>query len=485
VPPEKTPSHVLPRHAHFGVPCLFLGLLGLWLTACATQPLDDPRAVLLDREAQPSRRQRAVRQIATRGPAAADLTALHDVTWSDRQPTTLRLACMDALIAHDADAFWAAAARHIVTVDRLAVLEAVCRRAALTHRRDMVGPLVRSWARPAGTIDDLNRPEALALQDLLASDDLFALLWGVLRDADQRDALTVQTAAWVVLNRLDQDAAAAHLSRVAAVGADALVHDLRRCAAAGVTPPTDREGVLWLTWLMRRDDGVHWSRLTEAAAEWDGPPLALRHLAVLSHAPPARRRMSRAALVAAIDAALRGRPVHPRGLDREHEVYVPPLDERWADHRVSIGRADALLLLTVIEALEQPGVVRALFAQAEADRADTGSEHGGALRWDEEGQFVAQPFASILASHDRRFISSHALIEAMYTGLAHYHFHAQQHDNAPYAGPGGGDLKFAARMGFACVVLTFVDERTLAADVYFPDGTVVDVGALRHAGVGR
>jgi len=62
---------------------------------------------------------------------------------------------------------------------------------------------------------------------------------------------------------------------------------------------------------------------------------------------------------------------------------------------------------------------------------------------------------------------------------------AQQHDNAPYAGPGGGDLKFAARMGFACVVLTFVDERTLGADVYFPDGTVVDVGALRHAGVGR
>jgi hypothetical protein len=461
-----------------------VGLATLGLTACATRPLDNPRAVLLDREAEPSRRERALRQIVAQDPAGADLTALHDVTWSDRQPTKLRLACMDALIAHDADAFWAAAARHIVTVDRLPVLWALCERAALTHRREMVGPLVRSWARPAGTLDDLNRPEAFALQDLRATDDLFSLLWSVLRDPAEGYALTEETAAWVVLNRLDADAVAG-LEQDAEVGPDALLHDLRRCAAAGVTPPTHREGVLWLTWLMREADGAAWTRLARAAEQWDGSPLALRHLPVLAAASPARRRMSRGALVAAIDQALRGRPVHPRGLDAEREVYVPPLDERWSDHRAAIGQADALLLMMVIEALEEPTVVRALFAQAEADRVDTESEHGGALRWDESGRLIAQPFASTLTSHDRRFISSHALIEAMYTGLAHYHFHAQQHDNAPYAGPGGGDLKFAKRMGYACVVLTFVDAETLAADVYLPDGTVVDVGVLKRAGVAR
>jgi len=475
----------MPRLARTGVPWFCFCLAALCLVACTARPLDDPRAVLRDREAETSRRQRALDQLRDTGLDGPSIATLHDLAWSDRQPTGLRLACMDALIAHDADDFWPVAARHIVTVDRLPVLRGLCERAAAAQRAQMVGPLVRSWARPAKTIADPDRPEARALRALRETDDLSAVLWAVLRDADQRRALTEEAAAWVVLNRLDASAAEAGLGAEAPVGADSLVHDLLRCAAANVAPPRDREGVLWLTWLMRREGGRAWAPLAEAAPGWDGPPLELRHLPVLRHASPARRRMPRRALVAAIDAQLRGRPVHRRGLDAELEVYVPPLDELWSDHRATLGRADALLLLTVIEALEQPAVVGALLEQAEADRADTGSEHGGALRWDASGRVLAEPFASTLVSHDRRFISPPALIEAMYTGLAHYHFHAQQHDNAAYAGPGGGDLKFAQRMGFACVVLTFADEHTLAADVYFPDGTVVDVGVLRRPAVDR
>lgn len=462
------------------MPRLCFCLAALCLVACATRPLEDPRAVLRDREAETSRRQRALDQLHATGFDGPAIATLHDVAWSDRQPADLRLGCMDALIAHDADAFWAVAARHIVTVDHLPVLRALCERAAASGRVAMSGPLVRSWARPAKTIRDADRSEAQALRTLHAMAQPTPLLWSVLRDADQRYALTEQTAAWVVLNRLDEAQAAAGLARGGTVGGDSLVHDLRRCAAAGVKPPTRREGVLWLAWLMRQDGGKAWARLAEAAQGWDGPPLELRHLPALAHAPPGRRRMSREALVAAIDTALRGQPVHPRGLEAQHEVYVPPLAERWSDHRATIGRADAMLLLTVIEALQQPTAAGALFTQADADRADTGSEHGGALRWDESGRVVAEPFAATLISHDRRFISSPALIEAMYTALAHDHFHAQQHDNAAYAGPGGGDLAFARRMGFTCVVLTFADANTLAADVYFPSGVVVDVGVLRR-----
>ena len=477
------------RHARFGVPLFVWVSLILNLLGCATGSLPAPRTVLLDREVETARRTRALDQLTAEGLGGQDITALHQVVWSDRQPDALRLGSADALIAHRADDFWAVAARRLVTVDRLPVLRHLCERAAATGRRDMTGPLVRSWARPTTTIPDDKRPEALALRQLHPDDDLTAMLWSVLRDAAEGYTLSEETAAWVVLCRLDTPAAVEALSLEATLGRDTLVRDLRQCAAAGVTLPTRREGVLWLTHLTRQAEGAAWRRLTEALPDPDPTdptdPIALRHLPMLAAAPVSRRSMPRGEVLGMLDEALRGRPNHPRGLDAEGEVYVGPLIEGWADHRASITRADALLLLTIIAALPQPHVRDALFAQADADRADSGAEHGGGLLWAEDGRVIAQPFATYLNRNDHVYVSSYALIESMYTGLAHYHFHAQRYDNAAYAGPGPGDLAFAHRMGFACVVLTFVNADTLAVDVYFPDGTVVDVGVLARPGVAR
>ena len=72
------------------------------------------------------------------------------------------------------------------------------------------------------------------------------------------------------------------------------------------------------------------------------------------------------------------------------------------------------------------------------------------------------------------------LIQRMYTGLAHYHFHAHQLSNADYAGPGPGDLGFVDRLRTSAVVFTFLDRDTLGVDYYHSGGVIVDLGVIRR-----
>ena len=83
-----------------------------------------------------------------------------------------------------------------------------------------------------------------------------------------------------------------------------------------------------------------------------------------------------------------------------------------------------------------------------------------------------------ITGNDQAFYAPPELITAMYTALAHYHFHANRHDNAAFAGPGGGDLAFADRFGAACVVFTFIDRDTLNVDYHHEGGVVIDLGCI-------
>jgi len=62
--------------------------------------------------------------------------------------------------------------------------------------------------------------------------------------------------------------------------------------------------------------------------------------------------------------------------------------------------------------------------------------------------------------------------------LAHFHFHVQSTRNARYAGPGPADLAYADAFGRANLVLTFIDEDTLAVDYYQPGGATLDLGHI-------
>ena len=102
----------------------------------------------------------------------------------------------------------------------------------------------------------------------------------------------------------------------------------------------------------------------------------------------------------------------------------------------------------------------------------------GVLTWDDHGRFTARGFAPQRKEGDRKFFTPPTLVAAMYTGLAHYHFHAQSHDHAAYAGPGRGDLAFTEALRANTLVLTFVDRDTLNLDLALPGGVVLDLGSV-------
>jgi hypothetical protein len=85
-----------------------------------------------------------------------------------------------------------------------------------------------------------------------------------------------------------------------------------------------------------------------------------------------------------------------------------------------------------------------------------------------------------MRAHDLKFLAPQALIDRVYTGLAHYHFHAQEYKNTNHAGPGIGDMEFAKRLNFNCLVFTFVERDRLNVDYYQPNGAVVDLGTLER-----
>ena len=70
------------------------------------------------------------------------------------------------------------------------------------------------------------------------------------------------------------------------------------------------------------------------------------------------------------------------------------------------------------------------------------------------------------------------MLDAGYTGLFHFHNHAQKHRNGMHAGPGGGDMAYADNTRANCLVLTFVDEQTLNVDYYRHDDVLVDLGVI-------
>ena len=468
------------RHAPRGVP-LFFVLCVCCLGSCAASPdATQPGAQLWNRDIDSARRVRMLDRITPGAEDKPTVAAMRRVVWSDRQALTLRVLCMDRLIQRDAATFWASAATHLVSVDSVEMLEAICQRAADSRRVDMIGPLTRSFARTARTIPLHDRPEAKALVGLSDDHQLEPVLWSVLLGHEPAYALNEQAAAWSVLCGLVgvEDATARLTARPMppnAMGLPAILIQHRRV----LTPlPSSREELLWLIHLHRRQSPVLTITIGQADHAADHP-LALRHLPALQHAIPERRQRHVASLRSGLAKRLSGRPTHARGLDTEDAVAVSPIAEHFTDHAEALTYGDLVALHVVLDVLERPAVVAALFHQADADLADTATEHGGALLWG-RGVIKAQPFSPILKTNDHAFISPHTLIEAMYTGLAHYHFHAQKHDNAAYAGPGPGDLVFAERMGFNCLVLTFVDTDTLAVDYYQPDGIVIDLGVIRR-----
>ncbi len=457
-----------------------LVVLAVALTGCGPTPVDDPVVFILDRDKDPARRLAAAKQLGklseSSDPKRA-VTALHRVLWSDSQPTDLRLWSMGRLIEHDPDAFWVIAQQRIREVDLWPVLKPLIERSAKRGDPGFTVALVRSYTRESQLYPDDQRPERAAIVTLNPGISVEQAVWGVLVSGDESITTSERIDAWTLTNRLvGPGRARALLSQ--ALSEHPLILDLKSAHWLQVLP-SNRETVLWLMQVRGESGGAYWKRAEQLAGRLTDSQhqgLELRHLPALVLADESDLRLDKPALLARVRRRLASVKATTR---TEPGIAMQLPSESLTDHAESLCFADLLAIELLMDSLTDRATVASLFTQADRDLSDTTTEHGGVLV-DKDGQIIAMPFPASLRAHDEKFYSSDALIRRMYTGLAHYHFHAQQYPNAAFAGPGAGDLAFADRLRPTAVVFTFIDHDTLGVDYYQPGGVVVDLGTIRR-----
>lgn len=465
---------------HFVGRMVASAVLASALVGCGPNPVADPLAVMLDRERDPVQRLTAAKQIGELSELSDPrpvVKAMHRVLWSDAQPTALRLWSMDQLIAYNSNAFWVIAKRRIREVDLWEVLGPMIDRAVQAGDAGFTPALVRSYARTSQVYPDDARPEAPAIVALNPGLTLGQAVWRALDDEDTNITTAARVDAWTLYHRL-MGAERARQALDDSVSEHPLVLDLKSTAWLDVLP-SNRETVLWLMQL-RGDSGGDYlekaKHLVHRLSESQRKGLELRHLPVLLAADDSVLLQGRSALRARVARRLSGAKVTAR-IEPGIAMRLP--SESLNDHVEALSFSDLATIDLLMDAMADRALVATLFEQADRDLADPTTEHGGVLAV-EDGTFMALPFMSSFRSHDRKFYSSEALVQRMYTGLAHYHFHAQSYDNAAYAGPGAGDLGFVDRLRPNAVVLTFLDRDTLGVDYYQPGGVVIDLGTIRR-----
>jgi hypothetical protein len=99
---------------------------------------------------------------------------------------------------------------------------------------------------------------------------------------------------------------------------------------------------------------------------------------------------------------------------------------------------------------------------------------------DSDGRGELLEFPPRMKAGDLRFESPQALFDALYTGLFHFHNHAQKYENGDYAGPHMGDFAFADSTRCNGVVFTFLSVDEIDVDFYRHGRFVVDLGVVRR-----
>lgn len=429
---------------------------------------------------------------------------LKAVAWPVNNPEELRLAALNTLFAdRDGDSDSRTLTRLMLPhgggsqavgsgVDDVTSLLAMT--AAERGWTDCGPAIVRSYARFNISVDDQDRIERKALLKLYPSKTIDQIVYSVFLDPktdpgpqtirfDER----TRTDAWNLLARLDPtgelrarlildpptDSVAASTRPMLAALRDAL-RDFH------VVPITGDE----LQWLAdtHAHDPAWWAQAASAVRQLPGSThLEFRHVEPIRWASinqPAWLRASQDELLSNLESHQEQGTIIERRADRTKDGRRR--GERVDDWLDTLSWADALTLTVVERAVHDPAIIEQLRQQIVLDRKDTTTEYGGVLEAVGTDGFdaILYPPRPSQRLNDTTFVASQDMIDQSDTALAHYHFHAQHRSNDQYAGPSLGDLKYAARSGRTCVVFTTVGKDRMDIDVYSPDGSVVDLGAV-------
>ncbi len=436
---------------------------------------------------------------------------LKTLAWSQSWPTSLRVKALETLLG-DQSPTGLPDSRRLVSLmlpreQSLPIIDVLSEAAAHNGWDEAVPALVRSLSRFDQGTADTERPEYRAIQrlrpDTSVPDTVIAMF--VQPPPEQKGYGSgtperLRQDAWDVLARLDRtgELRAGVILRSGAAS-DPAIAGLRAALDDLHTLPRAGEELAWLWSLRSNKDARNTTWWAEAAGvikplyEDRARVLELRHAEPIrwsSRARPEWLRATGAELLSHLEDQLRGRELFRR---TERDRNEPVRRQSLAEQSTLLDWGDLITLLVVDEAIHEEPVIAALFAQADMDREDTSAEYGGLLEaWRDaagaEGDSVAIPrFRVVLypprpgqRRGDREFVASTDMIGQGDRAIAHYHFHAQQPRNGAYAGPSSPDLAYAARLGRTCLVFTSIAEDVLNADLYQPDGVIIDLGELRR-----
>jgi hypothetical protein len=447
--------------------------------SCTPPDVDEPIAVMVDRQAGYGLRRHAAELAEQRMPDdPRRIAALHDLLWQPRYPAWQRRYAIEQLLVHDPQ-FKAKLQRRIVLLQNPETRREVFDLAVRRGWKDFTPALVRAYAQPSRGTDDLERPERAAIEKLNPGRSVEEILFDVFAWADDSHDRKQQEAAWALLSRLcPQDELAGMLQ--AAPADSPLAADLKAAAAELGVLPVNREGILWLSDLRKPKHRSFWERARAAVAALGQDAragLELRHLPMLVKGPANLRSQSRSELTSRITGRLARHEHHLKGPTYDAPMSQHP--QRFEDWQQILAWADLATIHLMLDLLEDADMTGQLFAQADKDLADQTTEHGGVIDL-EAGRPVARGYAPITRVHRWKYVPSPIMIEHLYTAVAHYHFHAQADRNSRHAGPGLGDLRMAETLGPSAVVFTFITPDTLNVDYYQKDQVVVDLGTIHR-----
>ena len=350
---------------------------------------------------------------------------------------------------------------------------------------EMTPTLIRAWARkmPGFVGEPADRPERLALIQMYGETQLPEVLVQVMLDADPVVAANLRARCWELLVAEGRLELVVDLLQNADVDRDdGLFRDLRRIAEATDVIPTNREEIAWMRALCLKENEAFLEAIIEAidqvpAARRSG--LEPRDLGIIVGAQridPGLLKLDEAELEAILSPRIDrdGRRFYTADFTGHRGTF----SERFRNRREKLDWGDLLALVVASEAISLEPIRRHLFDHAERDLLDTGTEFGGVIGIDDRGRFAVEEFPPRTRSGDIRFVAPQALFDAGYSGLFHFHHHAQDYENRKFAGPHLGDFGYAESTRANCLVFTFIDSRTLNADWYRHGGVVVDLGQI-------
>ncbi len=455
------------------------------MVSCGPKRFDDPVARMTDRTAGLNVRWAAMRQAEREMPdSPRRLATLKQMIWQYGHATEFRTYAVDQLVAHDEADARNFLIRRLHLINDWLVYEYIAQLAIEQNWQDFTPAIVRRYAIEVDLYRDEDRPERSHLQQLNPGLPVEQIVTHVLTDTSDHVRIGQRVAAWQLLCRLmEKEQIISHLQ--ALPKSNPLVADLQTAWEQLRVLPRQRETVIWMQLLRSDAPDSFWQQARRIVARLNteqSAGLELRHLPTLIYAAnnqSKRLKASHKDLFTDVSRILRERQRHLRGSDISSTIEPHPQTLHAA--KQPLAWADLLSLRVLAEWMRQPTTVAALFAQADADFADTTTEHGGLLIANTQGTIIPTLYPPTLRQHDRAYIAPRKLIIDGHTALAHYHFHVHDHNNAVFAGPGSGDMKrIANTQRFSALVITSIDQNTLNIDYYHHGDVIVDLGVIHR-----